>query len=145
MRRLTNQAREMIQSNDLLILDVIIFQPGKSTCPYFIASLILAPSIVLPFGRPQPVPYSSYMQFCVDTISHDEVEARAQVLVKAHRLVEQATELNKTGAQPGSPPKDSQIESLITQLDTIQQNLSQTNTSHRKAALPQLLQTSLTC
>lgn len=71
------------------------------------------------------------MQFCVDTLPHDDIEARAQVLVKAHHLVEQATELNKIGAQPGSPPKDSQIESLIQQLNTIQQNLSPTNTIHR--------------
>lgn len=96
-------------------------------------------SIILPFGRPQPIPYSPYMQFCVDALPHDDTEARAQVLVKAHRLVEQATELNKTGAQPGSPPKDSQIESLIRQLNTIQQNLSQTNTSHRKPCPPRLL------
>lgn len=75
------------------------------------------------------------MQFCVELPPHDDIEARAQALVKAHHLVEQATELNKIGAQPGSPPKDSQIESLIRQLDVIQQGLSQTNSNHRMFGL----------
>lgn len=71
------------------------------------------------------------MQFCVEILPRDDLEARAQILVKAHHLVEQATELNKTGAKPGTYPKDSQIESLIRQLDAIQESLSQTNSSHR--------------
>ncbi|KAE9967864.1 hypothetical protein EG328_007928 [Venturia inaequalis] len=61
----------------------------------YLGCYYLSTSIVLPFGRPQPIPFSPYMQFCVELTPHDDIEARVQALVKAHHLVEQATELNK--------------------------------------------------
>lgn len=74
------------------------------------------------------------MQFCVDGTPVDEIDARAHVLVKAQRLAEQASELSKNGVQPGSLSFESQIQSLIEQLDTIQQNLPPTIASHRTSS-----------
>ena len=96
------------------------------------SSLIMAYSIVLPFNRPNTLPFTQYMQFCVDCAPIDEIDTRAYTFSKYKRLAEQANELNKSALQPDSTSLESKIEFLLTRLDSIQQSLSSLTSSHRR-------------
>ena len=75
------------------------------------------------------------MQFCVNATRHDDIEEQASILVKTQRLAEKVTELSILGSELGALSMDLQIEALIVELDTIQQNLSPTIASHRRSNL----------